>query len=150
MPETNRAARRQTSRKGIAAFVAGLVLGTAAGLIGVGGGEFRIPVLLHLLNLKVKTAAGVNLIVGLFTVILSFFRRWGQQPFASEDVTLASVLVVASVIGSAVGAQEAHRLPSQPLKKIVLAYLLIVGIWMVIEAFLHAEFVLFQPHGWLR
>ena len=57
-------------------FCAGIVLGALAGLIGVGGSEFRIPVLLCLLRKDVKGAAAANLIVGLITVILSLIRRW--------------------------------------------------------------------------
>jgi len=48
-------------------------------LIGVGGGEFRIPVLLHVLRLPVRVAAGANTVIGLFVVVLSVARRWGEQ-----------------------------------------------------------------------
>jgi len=148
--ETPPPATRPLSRDGLIAFVAGVALGTAAGLIGVGGGEFRIPVLLYLLRLEVKTAAGVNLIVGFFTVALAFLRRWGQQAWPTEDLILAAILIVASVVGSVVGARQAHRLPSGPLKKVVLAYLLAVGVWMMVEAIMHAEVVLLNPQGAAR
>jgi uncharacterized membrane protein YfcA len=148
--ETAPPAERSLSRDGFVALVAGIVLGTAAGLIGVGGGEFRIPVLLYLLGLEVKTAAGVNLVVGLFTVILAFVRRWGQQAWPSEDLALAAILVVASLVGSIVGARQAHRLPSRPLKRIVLGYLLIVGTWMIVEAVAHIEVELLNPEGIAR
>ena len=65
-------------REGSLSFVSGVLIGTAAGLIGVGGGEFRIPVLLNVLRLPVKVAAGVNIVIGLFTVTLSVARRWGH------------------------------------------------------------------------
>jgi len=132
------------------AFFTGIALGAAAGLIGVGGGEFRIPILLYWLHLEVRTAAGVNLIVGFFTVALAFLRRWGQQAWLGEDVILAGILIVASVVGSLVGACQAHRLPSRQLKKIVLTYLLIVAVWMVVEALLHIEVVLLNPQGAFR
>jgi uncharacterized membrane protein YfcA len=134
----------------LVALVAGVGLGTAAGLIGVGGGEFRIPVLLFVLRLDVKTAAGVNLVVGFFTVVVAFARRWGQQAWPNEEILLAGILVTASIIGSVAGARQAHRLPARPLKWIVLAYLLAVGIWMIVEALTHAEVVLLRPEGMLR
>jgi uncharacterized membrane protein YfcA len=134
----------------VIAFAAGVALGTAAGLIGVGGGEFRIPVLLYVLRLEVKTAAGVNLLVGLFTVTVAFLRRWGQQTLSSEDLTLAGILALASVLGSLVGARQAHRLPARPLKRIVLAYLLVIGAWMIIEAVTHEEVALLNPEGAAR
>jgi uncharacterized membrane protein YfcA len=135
---------------GLIAFGVGIVLGTAAGLIGVGGGEFRIPVLLFMFRLEVKTAAGVNLIVGFFTVAVAFLRRWGQQALPTEDLALAGILVGASLIGSLVGARQAHRLPARPLKWIVVAYLLAVGTWMMIEAVAHAEAVFLHPEGVAR
>jgi uncharacterized membrane protein YfcA len=57
---------------------------------------------------------------------------------------------VASVLGSVIGAHQAHRFPVEPLKKLVLAYLLAVGIWMIVESILHAEFVLVNPQGMAR
>src|SRR5260370_39524457 len=77
------------------AFLSGIVIGAAAGLIGVGGGEFRIPVLLHVLRLPVKVAAGVNLIVGLFTVTLALSRRWSQQSWDADSLTLGAIMRVA-------------------------------------------------------
>jgi len=88
-------------------FIAGLLLGAAAGLIGVGGGEFRIPVLLYLLRRDVKTAAGVNLVVGFLTVALSFARRWGQHTWNDDQLSIAALLATASVIGAVLGARSA-------------------------------------------
>lgn len=137
-------------RGGILGFVFGTVIGAAAGLIGVGGGEFRIPVLLHVLRLPVKIAAGANTVIGLFVVVLSVARRWGQQRWTADDLTLGAVMAIASVLGATLGARQAHRFSSPLLKKIVCAYLLAVGVWMVIEAIAHAEHVLLQPTGLAR
>src|SRR5262245_25738581 len=143
-------ASRSLASDGLIAFAAGIALGTAAGLIGVGGGEFRIPVLLFVLRLEVKTAAGVNLVVGFFTVAVAFLRRWGQQAWPTEELALAGILVGASLTGSLFGARQAHWLPARPLKRIVLVYLLAVGVWMIVEAVTHAEFVLINPDGMAR
>jgi uncharacterized membrane protein YfcA len=43
---------------GTLGFLSGIVIGAAAGLIGVGGGEFQIPALLHLFRLPMKERAG--------------------------------------------------------------------------------------------
>jgi uncharacterized protein len=125
----------------------GLVTGAAAGLIGVGGGEFRIPFLLYLFGAAVKTAAGVNLIVGLFTVCVAFVRRWGQLAWTAEDITLALVFTVASLLGAVLGARRAHRWSSPVLHKIICLYLLVVGAWMLIEAISQTDHVLFNPQG---
>jgi uncharacterized membrane protein YfcA len=134
-------------RHGTLAAVFGLITGAAAGLIGVGGGEFRIPFLVYLFGSEVKTAAGVNLVVGLFTVCLAFIRRWGQHAWAAEDIVLASVFTVASLFGAVLGARQAHRWSSPLLRKIVCLYLLAVGAWMMIEAISQTDHILFTPQG---
>lgn len=143
----NASSQTRLSLQGTLAAGFGLITGAAAGLIGVGGGEFRIPVLLYLFGSEVKTAAGVNLIVGLFTVCLAFIRRWGEHTWNEEDVVLASVLIVTSLFGAVLGARQAHRWSSPLLRKIVCIYLLVVGAWMIIEALTQTDHVLFNPQG---
>jgi uncharacterized protein len=63
-----------TARDTAIATGSGLFTGIAAGFIGVGGGEFRIPVLVEVLRFPLKLAGGVNLVVGLFTVALGVLR----------------------------------------------------------------------------
>jgi uncharacterized membrane protein YfcA len=131
-------------------FVSGAVIGAAAGLIGVGGGEFRIPVLLHVLRLPVKVAAGANTVIGLFVVVLSVARRWGQQRWTTDHLTLGAVMAVASILGASIGARQAHRLSSPLLRRLLCVYLLVVGVWMVVEGLTHAQHVLLEPRGVLR
>jgi uncharacterized protein len=132
---------------GSLAAVFGVITGAAAGLIGVGGGEFRIPFLLYLFGSEVKTAAGVNLVVGLFTVCLAFIRRWGQHAWAAEDIMVAAVFTVASLFGAVLGARQAHRWSSPLLRKIVCLYMLVVGAWMISEALSQTDHVLLSPQG---
>lgn len=136
--------------EGALGLVLGVVIGAAAGLIGVGGGEFRIPVLLHVLRLPVRIAAGANMVIGLFTVTLGTWRRWGQHELSSDVLTLAAIMAVASLFGAVVGVRQAHRLPVTLLKRIVCAYLLVVGVWMIFEALAHAEAALLNPQGVLK
>lgn len=146
-PFDDQALRRALARGGSLGFASGLLIGIAAGLIGVGGGEFRIPVLLHVLRLPVKIAAGANTVIGLFVVALSLARRWGQQALSADDITTGLVMATVSVAGAVIGARHAHRIASPALKAIVNLYLLAVGVWMIVEAFLHAEHTLLEPVG---
>ena len=130
--------------KAVLGSVWGAVIGVAAGLIGVGGGEFRIPVLIHILRFPIRVAAGANTIIGLVVVVVGVWRRWQSIP---DDLTLAGMMSGPSIVGAAVGAAFADRVPTKPLKNFVCVYLLVVGTWMLIEAFSHTEHVLLIPTG---
>ncbi|MFI5386386.1 MAG: sulfite exporter TauE/SafE family protein [Fimbriimonadales bacterium] len=144
------AAERSLGRGGTLGVLFGIVIGAAAGLIGVGGGEFRIPVLLLILRLPVKEAAGANTVIGLIVVVLSVIRRWGHQRLTPDDLTLGAVMAVASIFGATIGARKAHKLPTPLLKKVVCLYLLVVGAWMVVEGLAESEHSLIEPSGWIR
>lgn len=132
------------------AALAGVLTGMAAGFLGVGGGEFRIPVLVQVLALPLKDAGGINLVVGLFTVALSVSRRWGHQAIPREDLFLLYAMGTASVIGAGVGVMFRERLPHRPLKIVVCTYLLVMGVWMLYESLSHSEHILLEPSGLIR
>src|SRR6185503_15339077 len=105
-------------RANIAALSATLT-GAAAGFIGVGGGEFRIPVLVDLLGLPLTAAGAVNLLVGLFTVALSLYRRGGLQATTADDIALVIVMGAASLVGASLGAYLRDKVPRRPLKAVI-------------------------------
>jgi uncharacterized membrane protein YfcA len=137
-------------RQGIIATTSGAITGIAAGFIGVGGGEFRIPVLVSLLGFPLKLAGGVNLMVGLFTVALGVLRRWGQRTLTSDDLMLVGIMGVVSLAGAAVGVLGRKRMPVRPLRVVFCTYLIVAGLWMLYESIAHVEHVLLEPTGMLR
>jgi uncharacterized protein len=139
-------ARRET----LTAALWGAITGAAAGLIGVGGGEFRIPVLLHLLRFQVRLAAGANCIIGLVVVIIGVFRRWGFHAWTSDALLVSAIMALVSLPGSAAGALLANKTRLRPLKNFVCAYLLLIGVWMVFEAMSQTEHVILNPTGAFR
>jgi uncharacterized membrane protein YfcA len=130
--------------------VSGLVTGIAAGFIGVGGGELRIPVLVRVLRFSLHSAAGVNLVVGLFTVALGAYRRLGHSPISDEGAALSWVMGAASIAGAVLGVSQRHRLRGHTLAAVVRTYLVVMGAWMLYESVVHAEHVLMDPSGALR
>jgi uncharacterized membrane protein YfcA len=119
-------------------------MGTAAGLIGVGGGEFRIPILLYVLGLSVITAVAVNLLVGLLTVAVSFLRRFQLGLLNEHAVNIALVMSLGSIIGAYIGALLTGKIPEKPLKKILAIFLVIVGLKIGLEPFIHTSPLLFH------
>lgn len=132
--------------KAIAAL-AGLVTGAAAGLVGVGGGEFRMPVLVRIVKFPLRTAAGVNLVVGLATVTVSLWRRWAQRTVLWDEINIAVVMIAASLMGSVIGSLLRKRLRVPVLRTTVSIYLVIVGAWMVYEAITHTDYGFSGPSG---
>ncbi len=128
-------------------FGFGLITGTAAGLIGVGGGEFRLPILLRLFNQRPQTASAINLSVGVFTVTLSLLRRWTLHEWTVSDVLFVGILATASVFGSIAGAKYATKLSNLFIRRTMYGYLLIVGVWMLFESITHTEHFLCAPQG---
>jgi len=132
--------------KAIAAL-AGLVTGAAAGLVGVGGGEFRMPVLVRIVKFPLRTAAGVNLVVGLATVTVSLWRRWAQRTVLWDEINIAVVMIAASLMGSVIGSLLRKRLRVPVLRTTVSIYLVIVGAWMVYEGITHTDYGFSGPSG---
>jgi uncharacterized protein len=139
-----------TAHRGFIASLSGGLTGIAAGFIGVGGGEFRLPVLVSLLKFPLRLAGGVNLVVGLFTVVLGAARRWGQHSLTRDDLMLVAIMGVVSLLGAALGVFGRGRMPVRPLRAIVCAYLIAVGLWMLYESIAHVEHVLLEPTGIVR
>ena len=87
--------------------LSGLAIGFLSGLVGIGGGEYRAPVLIYLLRLKTKFAIASNLLIGLLVVSTSFIRRLDSS-FTSNilviQITMAAPVETATTITSNVGA----------------------------------------------
>ena len=54
-------------------------IGRLAGLIGLGGGEFRLPVLMHGIGLDAKSAIPLNLMISLVTLTFALISRATAQ-----------------------------------------------------------------------
>jgi len=131
----------------IIAALAGLFTGAAAGLVGVGGGEFRMPVLVRSVKFPLRIAAGVNLVIGLATVSVSLWRRWAQRGVVWDEINLAMTLILASLVGSVIGSLLRKRLRFPILKMAVSLYLVLVGGWMMYEAITRTDHVFSGPSG---
>ncbi|MEM3402596.1 MAG: sulfite exporter TauE/SafE family protein [Candidatus Hadarchaeales archaeon] len=116
------------------ASLLGFLIGLVAGLLGVGGGEFRLPVLICLLGLPVRVAVAANLIIGILTVGVSLAKR-----VAVGIIPTAAGLVVSMSIGSVAGAYAgAHltgKVREKHLKTAVALLLLILGLKFIHGAF---------------
>jgi hypothetical protein len=53
-----------------------LVIGGIGGLIGLGGGEFRLPLLVGLIGFTARAAVPMNQILSLITLVTALIVRW--------------------------------------------------------------------------
>lgn len=62
-------------------FGSGAAIGTLGGLIGLGGAEFRLPVLVGLLGLTPRAAVPMNLVISLVTLAAALLSRGASLSF---------------------------------------------------------------------
>lgn len=107
-------------------FVGGVGIGALGGLIGLGGAEFRLPLLIGLFGFGALEAVIVNKAMSLIVVASALPFRMGSIPFQAlvDHWTVIANLLAGSLIGAWVGASWATRLKSETLYRI-LAILLV-------------------------
>lgn len=120
---------RTLRRSQPAAFGTGALIGTLGGLIGLGGAEFRLPVLISFFGFQGLEAVIVNKATSLVVVATAL-------PFRAHTVSFAEIgahwpiivnLLAGSLVGAWAGADWATRLRSETLYKIIAVLLVIVA-----------------------
>jgi uncharacterized membrane protein YfcA len=124
-----------------AAFFAAILIGLLAGLVGLGGGEFRLPVLVALCGLSARAAVPMNLIVSFITLAVAFAARAGTLTLI--PVLAIGDIVAALAIGGAIGAASAARwlarLSDHRLERAIAWLLAGIGALLIGEAFIDAS-----------
>jgi len=107
----------------------GAPVGVLSGFTGVGGGEYRAPVLLSLLG-RVRWAIAANLLIGL--TVASFnvlFRQvWLLSP---EYVAIGLLMVPLSLPGAYLGAVLTKRISTPVLKALLAGILVATGLRLI-------------------
>ena len=107
--------------RNISAFAWGALVGVLGGLIGLGGAEFRLPILVSVFNYRTLQAIIINLVVSFVTVIFSFIFRSGivgLENVASNWTVIINILA-GSLVGSYVGVHYATRINERVLNRVV-------------------------------
>lgn len=116
----------------------GALIGLAGGLIGLGGAEFRLPVLVGLLGYATRLAIPINLTISFATLLAALVAR-------SQSLSLTPLVGVMPVIGGFIagalvtafyGTTLLRRLPDHRLERITLIILFGVGIILIAEGVL--------------
>jgi hypothetical protein len=101
------------------AFGSGALIGTLGGLIGLGGAEFRLPVLISLFRFRGLEAVIPNKATNLVVVGTALPFRASTVPFAAIAASWPIMinLLAGSLAGAWVGAGWATRLRSETLSR---------------------------------
>jgi uncharacterized membrane protein YfcA len=125
MPETLEAEPRSKPL----AFGAGALIGTLGGLIGLGGAEFRLPVLISLFRFRGLDAVILNKAISLVVVATALPFRTSAVPLATVGGSWPIIvnLLAGSLAGAWVGAEWATRLKSETLYRVIAVVLVLVA-----------------------
>ena len=117
-----------------AAFGGGAVIGALGGLIGLGGAEFRLPLLIGAFRFAALQAVILNKAMSLVLVASALPFRAATVPFAAVAAHWPIIvnLLAGSLLGAWFGASWATRLASRTLYRVIAVLLLGIAAVLVI------------------
>jgi len=118
------------ARSNSAAFAGGAVIGALGGLIGLGGAEFRLPLLISAFRFGPLQGVILNKAMSLVVVASALPFRAASVPFTSLAAhwTVIANLLAGSLLGAWFGAGWATRLSSKTLYRVIAAMLLGIAV----------------------
>jgi uncharacterized protein len=143
------ATTQEVRRSPVAALLYGAPIGLLGGLIGLGGAEFRLPVLAGVFGYAARRAVALNLAISLVTVVSALLIRGGTlslDPLVAL-LPVALAMIAGAVSAAFVGVALVHRISEVLLERFILVLLVGIGTALVVEAFLPQEVSGFLPEG---
>ena len=117
--------------KALVCVVIGAMVGTLAGLTGIGGGVFLVPLLVAVLYVSQYEAHGTSLAV-IFPMALCSAITYGVMGYIEWDVFLA--FAGGGAVGALLGARLMKRLPEKRLQWLFGLFVACVGLVMVLTS----------------
>ncbi|MGW6903714.1 sulfite exporter TauE/SafE family protein [Streptomyces sp. NPDC054940] len=110
-------------------FGAGAGIGVLGGMIGLGGAEFRLPLLVGLFGFAALSAVILNKAMSLVVVLVALPARLAAVPASdvAEHWTVAVNLLAGSLLGAWAGATWAVRMRSSTLYKVLAALMVLMA-----------------------
>jgi uncharacterized membrane protein YfcA len=108
------------------------------GLIGLGGAEFRLPVLVGPLRYSPRQAVPLNLTVSIITIAAALVIRSRTLSFAPVTPFAPAILalIAGAVMAAWAGTALFSHLSDARLERLILVLLLVVGVALVVEGLL--------------
>ncbi|MDX3733605.1 sulfite exporter TauE/SafE family protein [Streptomyces caniscabiei] len=123
-------------------FGAGAAIGVLGGMIGLGGAEFRLPLLIGLFGFAALSAVILNKAMSLVVVLVALPARLAAVSAAEVAArwSVAVNLLAGSLLGAWAGASWAVRMRTATLYKVLSALMVLIA----------AALVVTQPPPWTR
>jgi uncharacterized protein len=113
------------------ALFASLVAGAISGLLGVGGGIIKVPVLSAFCGIPIRVAASTSTFMIGVTAAASAFIYFGR---GQVDLPMTAAIALGTLPGSLLGTHLSDRVQARSLKVIMALVLLVVAARMLMEA----------------
>lgn len=129
----------------------GVPVGFLGGLVGLGGGEFRIPVLLRRFGLTPGAVVPLNSVISMVTLTASLAFRAGALSLAPLGGHLADIaaLTAGGLAAALAGAGLVARLSDHRLHQAILVLLVGLGVLLIVEGLAGADVRLdILPAAW--
>ena len=114
---------------GIEFVILGLVAGALAGVLGIGGAIFIVPVLVYVFGWEQHTAQGTTL--AMLVPPIGILAAWKYYEAGHMDIKVALLLCAGFFVGSYFGGTVANQLPGDTLRKVFGAALLLISAKMI-------------------
>ena len=124
----------ETTRRSLfTAFTAGCMVGVLGGLIGLGGAEFRLPLLIGVFGFVALEAVVLNKAMSLVVVLTALPARLVAVPLTDVAAhwTVIGNLLLGSLLGAWLGATWAVRMRAEALYRTLAALLVVIAIVLV-------------------
>ena len=117
-----------------------LLIGGVGGLIGLGGGEFRLPILVGLIGFTARAAVPINQILSLVTLATALVMRWHTGSLVGVGAFAPAVIALG--LGGITAAWFSARLLSKVsdyrLERAIAILLMAIGLVLIGKRFLPA------------
>jgi uncharacterized protein len=126
-------------RRPLAAMLAGAAVAILGGLIGLGGAEFRLPILIAVFALYAQRAVRINLLISVATLAMSAVARLGFLGSTNAydfRIEIAGMLA-GGVIAAWIGAGYLKRIPKTRMMSVIAVLLLATSALLAAETLLH-------------
>jgi len=123
-----------TAQRIIGGGVIGMIIGFVAGLLGIGGGVFIVPLLIYILRVPTKTAAATSIFIVVFSSFSGFISHIS---IARPDWKFILTAALFSFAGGQVGSRiMAEKLKGPAIRKIFGGILLVFVLKLVQRVFM--------------